>query len=343
MGAIYRLMGDASAAVYGLLDGVITQPADTTAPAWTGSTITESAVTTTGCTVTWPTATDAGSVSYRWRVNGGAWTVTTATSATISGQVAGATITVDAQAFDGATPPNYNTTTLTKQIALQQPAPPPDTQAPVWPANPAIQITSLTTTSYTATAPAATDNSGAVTYRWTRGGAVQAGVTGAIYPRTGATPGSTESLAVVALDPSGNESSALSASVTLQPMPAGSDVLTLVQARAYLQSLGADVPDDMLEDALATVTTAVPAMQAAGYDAPTMRRVQRMAVALVAAPGGPRRVQSQGAPSGASRSFKYGDQDFSALRRSLRALDRAGTVAEIVGPDPVGVALLFVV
>jgi hypothetical protein len=98
----------------------------------------------------------------------------------------------------------------------------------------------------------------------------------------------------------------------------------------------------MLEDALATVATSVPAMLAAGYDGPTMRRVQRMAVALVAAPGGPRRVQSQGAPSGASRSFKYADGDFSALRRSLRALDRAGTVAGIVGADPVAVALLWV-
>lgn len=126
--------------------------------------------------------------------------------------------------------------------------------------------------------------------------------------------------------------------------PAPVDALTLAQARAYLASLGLDVPSDMLDDALATVATAVPAMIAAGYDGPTMRRVQRMAVALVAAPGGPRRIASQGAPSGAARAFKYGDGDFSALRRSLRALDTAGTVAELVGPDPAAAAaLMFVV
>ena len=113
-------------------------------------------------------------------------------------------------------------------------------------------------------------------------------------------------------------------------------MITTAQAKLYLdQVVGISVPDYLLSAAVERVESAETAMIDAGYDDAKQILVQSMAVALVAAQGDPRRVQSQGAPSGASRSFKYRDSDLSALRRALAALDTAGTVSGIVGPDPV--------
>ncbi|WP_050874228.1 DUF7370 family protein [Comamonas testosteroni] len=121
-------------------------------------------------------------------------------------------------------------------------------------------------------------------------------------------------------------------------------MITSTQAQQYLDSaLGVSVPVFLLEAAVARVAAAEQAMVDAGYDSHTQILIQCMAVSLVAAAGDPRRLSSQGAPSGASRGFKYKDGDLTALRRSLAALDKAGTVADIVGPDPAASAFMFVV
>lgn len=119
-------------------------------------------------------------------------------------------------------------------------------------------------------------------------------------------------------------------------------MISTAQAQQYLdQALGITVPTFVVTAAVEKVEAAEPAMVAAGYTEATRTLIQSMAVALIAAAGAPRRINSQGAPSGASRSFKYSDQDMSALRRSLAALDTAGTVTALVGPDPaVGTMLL---
>ena len=112
-------------------------------------------------------------------------------------------------------------------------------------------------------------------------------------------------------------------------------MITSAQAAAYLdQALGIVLPGFLVDAAVADVAVAEAAMVTAGYSASTQIRVQSMAVAIVAAAGDPRRLNSQAAPSGASRSFKNSDKALSALRRSLAALDTAGTVTDIVGPDP---------
>ena len=80
----------------------------------------------------------------------------------------------------------------------------------------------------------------------------------------------------------------------------------------------------------------------AGYGEPLRIRIQAMAVAIVAGADSARRIQSQGAPSGASRSFKQADGSITALRRTLAALDTAGITAALVGPDPSTGTLLFV-
>lgn len=121
-------------------------------------------------------------------------------------------------------------------------------------------------------------------------------------------------------------------------------MISSTQARQYLdQALGVAVPDFMVDAAVAKVATAEAAMVDAGYSDADQTMIQCLAVAIIASAGAPRRIASQGAPSGASRSFKNFDGSLTALRRSLAALDTAVTVAALVGADPAGGTLLMVV
>lgn len=121
-------------------------------------------------------------------------------------------------------------------------------------------------------------------------------------------------------------------------------MITAEQAAEYLDaSLGVTLPSFIVKAAVETIESAEPAMVAAGYSEAKMTLVQCMAVAILAAAGDPKRLQSQGAPSGASRSFKHSDKALSALRRSLAAQDSAGITAALIGPDPAAGTLLMVV
>ena len=103
------------------------------------------------------------------------------------------------------------------------------------------------------------------------------------------------------------------------------------------------MPSFLIDAAVEKIEAAEPAMIAAGYSEADQIMIQCMAVAIIAASGSPRRVSSQGAPSGASRSFKYSDKDLTNLRRSLAALDTAGTVTALVGIDPSAATLFMIV
>lgn len=121
-------------------------------------------------------------------------------------------------------------------------------------------------------------------------------------------------------------------------------MITSTQAQQYLdQALGVSVPLFIVENAVAKVATAESAMIAAGYSESDRVLIQTYAVALIASAGAPRRIASQGAASGASRSFKNFDASLTALRRSLAALDVKGTVALLVGVDPAANTLMMVV
>lgn len=121
-------------------------------------------------------------------------------------------------------------------------------------------------------------------------------------------------------------------------------MITSEQAVQYLdQALGISLPSFFVDAAVAKVQTAEASMIAAGYSAEDQTLIQCMAVAIVASAGGARRIQSQGAASGASRSFKSVDGDLSSLRLSLSSMDTAGTVSDIVGPDPRAPTMFMVV
>ena len=120
-------------------------------------------------------------------------------------------------------------------------------------------------------------------------------------------------------------------------------MISTTQAADYLgEALGISVPSFVVSAAVEKVEAAEPAMVAAGYDDATQVLVQTYAVALIAAGGAPRRINSQGAPSGANRSFKNFDAALTALRNALASLDTAGTVTDIVGPDPAASSLFLV-
>lgn len=121
-------------------------------------------------------------------------------------------------------------------------------------------------------------------------------------------------------------------------------MITSAQASEYLdKTLGISVPDFVLRAAVEQVEALESEMVDAGYGEATQVLVQTYAVAVIAAAGDPRRINSQGAPSGANRSFKNGDKALSALRRSLAAADTAGITADLVGPDPAAATLMMVV
>lgn len=121
-------------------------------------------------------------------------------------------------------------------------------------------------------------------------------------------------------------------------------MITSTQATQYLdQALGVSVPSFIVDAAVEKVATAEPKMVAAGYSAMDQILVQSMAVAIIACSGAPRRINSQSAPSGAGRSFKNQDNALTQLRRSLASLDKAGTVSDLIGPDPAAATLFMVV
>ena len=121
-------------------------------------------------------------------------------------------------------------------------------------------------------------------------------------------------------------------------------MISSTQAQQYLdQMAGISLPSFLVAAAVGKIEAAEPAMIAAGYSEADQVLIQCMAVTLIAAAGDPRRISSQGAASGASRSFKYGSADLTSLRRSLAALDTAGTVAALVGADPSTQTLFMVV
>ncbi len=120
-------------------------------------------------------------------------------------------------------------------------------------------------------------------------------------------------------------------------------MISTTQATDYVeQQLSVVLPAFLISAACERVGAVEPDMLAAGYAEHDITLMQALAVAIVAA-GGARQLQSQGAPSGASRSFKNRADDLTRMRRQLAALDTAGTLATVVGPDPVAQTALLVV
>ena len=94
--------------------------------------------------------------------------------------------------------------------------------------------------------------------------------------------------------------------------------------KAFLAELGYSIPDALLTPILCRVNSIIDCMDGAGYDDCTQQLILLYAAALMSASSGARKIKSQGAPSGASRSFEYGDDAVKWLRNSLLSLDTNG-------------------
>lgn len=106
--------------------------------------------------------------------------------------------------------------------------------------------------------------------------------------------------------------------------------ITTAQVQQQLSALGYSIPDFMVMAYLCKLESIRECLESADYDECDMMLIQVYAVTLMAITGYStgQRIKSQGAPSGASRSFEYGG-DIKKLRDTLRGLDTAGCTANL--------------
>lgn len=114
--------------------------------------------------------------------------------------------------------------------------------------------------------------------------------------------------------------------------------ITADDVKAFLAELGYSIPDSLLTPILCKVNSIIPCLVESGYDDCTQQLILMYSAALMCASSGARRIKSQGAPNGASRSFDYGDDPIAWLRNSLSALDTNGcsSVLPITAGNSVG-------
>lgn len=117
--------------------------------------------------------------------------------------------------------------------------------------------------------------------------------------------------------------------------------ITAEQVKQQLSALGYTIPDFMIDAYLCKLGSIQACLDAAGYDDCDLVLIQVYAVTLMALTAYTQRIKSQGAPSGASRSFDY-TGDVTNLRDQLTALDTTGCTANL--PIDVGSSVgLFLV
>ena len=102
------------------------------------------------------------------------------------------------------------------------------------------------------------------------------------------------------------------------------DPITAADVQQFLGELGFAIPGALLDPILCMVNKIIPCLDGAGHDECTAKLILMYSAALMATSSGARRLKSQGAPSGASRSFEYGEDSITWLRDSLAKLDTSG-------------------
>lgn len=112
-------------------------------------------------------------------------------------------------------------------------------------------------------------------------------------------------------------------------------MVTVEQAKQYLEGQGIVLPDFVLAALVEQANTIQPCLE--GHYAPaTALLIQLYVLALMGLGQGDRYISSQTAPSGASRSFRY--QGFADRWRGalalLRGLDTFGCATGLIPPDP---------
>ncbi|EDR4480343.1 hypothetical protein AGB91_002301 [Salmonella enterica subsp. enterica] len=116
-------------------------------------------------------------------------------------------------------------------------------------------------------------------------------------------------------------------------------MVTLEQAREYLQSQGITTPDFMLQ-ALVDDVNSIQECLDSHYPASKALTIQMYLLALMGLGQGDKYISSQTAPNGASRSFRY--QSFADRWKGalalLRGADKHGCANDLIPPDPTNTA-----
>ncbi|CNI69118.1 Uncharacterised protein [Yersinia frederiksenii] len=114
--------------------------------------------------------------------------------------------------------------------------------------------------------------------------------------------------------------------------------LTIKDIKALLSELGYTMPETTLKLLMGQVDKIDSCLIGAGYDEGIQQIIKLYAVVLLAASTGARRLKSQGAPNGASRSFEYGENGLRQLRASLKQMDTNGCTDSLpISISPVGI------
>ena len=112
-------------------------------------------------------------------------------------------------------------------------------------------------------------------------------------------------------------------------------MLTIEQAKEYLESVGVELPDFILQ-ALVDQVNSIQECLDEHYPASTALLIQCYLLGLMGLGQGDKYISSLTAPSGASRSFRY--QSFADRWNSsvslLRGLDIYGCATDLIPPNP---------
>lgn len=112
-------------------------------------------------------------------------------------------------------------------------------------------------------------------------------------------------------------------------------MITTVQAKEYLESVGITLPDFILQ-ALLEQAGSIQECLDAHYSPATALLIQSYLLGMMALGQGDKYVSSHTAPSGASESFRY--QSFSDRWKGslnlLRGLDKYGCATALIPADP---------
>ncbi|EPJ4510182.1 DUF7370 family protein [Enterobacter hormaechei] len=116
-------------------------------------------------------------------------------------------------------------------------------------------------------------------------------------------------------------------------------MVTLEQAKEYLESQGITIPDFVLQ-ALVDQANSIEECLDAHYPASTALLIQLYLLALMGLAQGDKYISSQTGPNGASRSFRF--QSFSDRWKGavalLRGADKHGCANDLIPPDPTNTA-----
>lgn len=116
-------------------------------------------------------------------------------------------------------------------------------------------------------------------------------------------------------------------------------MITTVQAKEYLESVGITLPDFILQ-ALLEQAGSIQECLDAHYSPATALLIQSYLLGLMALGQGDKYISSQTGPNGASRSFRYlsfADR-WKASLGLLRGLDKYGCATSLIPPDPTNTA-----